>query len=1194
MKNKKLYAGALTLAISLSTIVPGERLDLSTTAYATEINDNESESEIENSQAMADTTALAEKTEEEKKKDLKNLIDEKDAVHNSTRYDNASKAEKTTYDQAISQADSSYNSGNLANIDKLITDINDAKLNLGANLRATASNRDALSVNIAIATKLMESSGVYGDNYSKLSDAIKVAKQTLANTESLEDDIIKENEKLANTIDVVMKAENKKPESIGLTDKELNELETDDKLDFAKSLDNLYKLHNQAYQFVESDAFKNFTKQALKDSLVRELNNSADVYNNTNSEKDKIDGAYNSLSLAYNEVLTGIDGANSQVNRLKKDLEKLINDYDAFKNDNKYLAANKASVATYNTAISHGNSVYNSDNPSIAQLEEAIRKISIAKLAVVPAKTVTIDKPNQPTKPSTDDKGNDDKDKITSEQLKKLVDESENIIKEDKYTKASTENQKKYDEAINNAKKILKDTNPTSDQLKEAYNKVRTAKENLKAENTLPDDVKAELETLETFVNNKDLVKEDSSYKNANEDKKNAYDQAITKAQELIDASKDQSKTPSLDQAKALVFEILRSLEDLGYNKATYPDNLQEIINEAEKFKQHPSYRLKSLSTDEADKKLVSNYKQLIDQAKQLMSTSNPTEASKKAFINRINDVKKAIVGEISVAELNLRAIIANDNQFTNESEYLTAANSNDKDLKQLSEDYKKYIEEAKSLIDSSDKTEDKIKTLLNKLETTIDQIKKETVKPNSIEGIKALLKDAEKAKNHKDYSKVAQQRRIYLEKAIEEAQKILEKETPSEKEIKDAYSALDAALRPDDIQKLINPNKEKGLEDLSFDELIDLAKKVLDHQDYKDVGDSQGKNLTDAIIASENAKNGNDDKAKKEAKENLVGALKQNEINPIVKKILTNTPSVSGESKAKEDLRKLIDLAEKVMAHKDYEKLDKEAKDNLTRALNEAKEAIKTDNEEDITVKRVALDTVLKGKAFEDIIKDINKTANIATPKEIIEKISSEDNNFRKSDKYSKAQKSLREAYDKALEDAKKVLADPNAKEDDLKKASEALVKAVNNLDGDKYQERLKALKAKYEKNKKSISSDNQKAIEEYIKKLEENKDATMDDLMVAEKSLDQAIPKVTGTSTPVTTTRTTTTTVPTTTTTTTPVTTTSKVPATVSPGSVVRTGINSVAKVAVVLLVALGVYTGLSKKDGKNKKQGENNEIK
>lgn len=135
----------------------------------------------------------------------------------------------------------------------------------------------------------------------------------------------------------------------------------------------------------------------------------------------------------------------------------------------------------------------------------------------------------------------------------------------------------------------------------------------------------------------------------------------------------------------------------------------------------------------------------------------------------------------------------------------------------------------------------------------------------------------------------------------------------------------------------------------------------------------------------------------------------------------MANTPSVSGESKAKDDLKKLIDLAEKVMAHKDYEKLDKASKDDLTRVLSEAKEAIKTDNEKDIAAKSVVLDTVLKGKAFEDIIKDINKTANIATPKEIIEKISSEDNNFRKSDKYSKAQKSLREAYDKALEDAKK-----------------------------------------------------------------------------------------------------------------------------------------------------------------------------
>ena len=102
------------------------------------------------------------------------------------------------------------------------------------------------------------------------------------------------------------------------------------------------------------------------------------------------------------------------------------------------------------------------------------------------------------------------------------------------------------------------------------------------------------------------------------------------------------------------------------------------------------------------------------------------------------------------------------------------------------------------------------------------------------------------------------------------------------------------------------------------------------------------------------------------------------------------------------------------------------------------------------------------------------------------------------------------------------------------------------------------------------------------------------MDDLLSLETELNNAIPKgsVNGSNTPVTTTTTTTTAAPQARSTTTPVTTTRRVPTTVNPGSIVRTGIKSLAGIIVILALAIGAFVLTGRNKNKNERRGEDND--
>lgn len=1006
MKSKKLYIGTIALALSIGTLAPLGNNAISSVAYASEQN-NQKQNEEKN-RNTEDETKKDEK-QSAKSNELKELIDDASSVKESERYNKASSFEKDNYNKAI---EAGKNPKAESDLQQLIDNIISAKKKLGASSFNTYEQREGLSSTIALAEKLSKSiennSNISKDEKDKLKNAIDNAKVYEKNVNKSGEDIKSTNNTLAQNINDLISKYNLDLDNLALTNDEISKIQSSDTTNYGKAYKKLNELDEEANKYTESNEFKNIKDRNIKNNLVNRLTEAKNLFENVNSTTDQLKQAYNNLNKAYNDALVTVNSEDTQVSRLKKQIQE-----ETASNPEGYGNAGEVARLSYNNAKANANTIAKKENATADELQKALNNLKLAKLTLAPVKTKTLD--------------DEQSQKSAKENLQKLVDDAKSYKKENPYKSASAENKKEYDDAITKASDLLKNANSTNAQFDEQVKKINDAKSKLAASklDTNNNDFEQGKTFLDSLVRNKKIVEVSSAYKDADSSKKEAYDKAISDASLILKDIAD-GKDIAAEKINESINKIVNALADMKYiDDIKYPSTLKELIDEAPSFRESLGYYIKNNSQKDADKALIKTYNDLIEEVSKNIDTINQDQKLAEKYVERINDVKKTIQGKMTSEELDLK--------------------------------YK-----------------------LNK-----------------------LIDDAEKVSKRPDFNKAAQQKRDDLNKALEKAKK-----AETNKEIEEAISYLQAAL--------------KGFEKESLEDLLALAKKVKEHEDYKDVGDTQRESLDNAIAAANNALASGNDTEKEIARTALENALDQSEIKAIA-------------------------------------------------------------------------DLIRSGKESKDTSKDGKETVN---PKQIIEKVIANDQTLKASEKYKKAQKSLRDAYDKALLQASELINKDDVKEKDLKAASDKLIAAAHALDGDKFKARLKELQDNFAKNKSKITDKTKRSdLEEKIKALD-NENATMDDLLAVEKAYKEAT-AVTGSQTPVQgSTSTTTKSVPGTTTTTTPVTTTKEVPATITPGSIVRTGIKSIVGVAVVLVVALGAYalTGKSKKKDENEKtqRRNDNEIK
>ena len=551
-----------------------------------------------------------------------------------------------------------------------------------------------------------------------------------------------------------------------------------------------------------------------------------------------------------------------------------------------------------------------------------------------------------------------------------------------------------------------------------------------------------------------------------------------------------------------------------------------------------------------------------------------------------------------------------------------------------LAQDYSNYyaLGNKKSL-----DTYKELEAYLSKLKAEIDNKKNQNQGPNNIDaakkGLEELINRTKGIVIDDFYGTDQKNAKESYIKNRDEAIKAKDNKDASLDDLTKAYESFNKSITElskfliDRLQKLVDEDKDfresdkfkKANENVvtSYDELIkkakeEIAKTEADANDlnklYRDLNiakeaieenlSEQARRLKSAISESESFKNKYKDfgnglegpqKTAKKRYEELInkakeldkaGKLDSDEAKTTLELIENTKAFIEGKISEKKYLsNKYYHILKELKNQKGYEeKVNQAARDRIDEALK-----LYEKGEKDEETIYSALDAALKEDSVKEFINEINKSKDPnKTRDELLAKLrtlAEEEENFKAGEKYKNAPKELKADYDKALEEAKKIIEKENPTEAEIKDAYEKLKDAVNKIEiRHIIDRRLVVLADKFKENQLKIKNPaDRKAIADKINALKNNPYTTMEEVEKVEAELDKLIKTQQAV----------------TTTTIAPQsqapagqvpTTTRPISTVTNPGSIVKTGINGIAKVAAVLAVAAIILKLISKKGEKD----------
>lgn len=826
MKNKKLYVGTLALALSIGAIAPLGNNAISSVAYASQIG--------EESQNNNDLQSL------------KVLVDEEDNVHKSASYNNSSKTEKANYDNAIKAAASTNEQTTATEIQEYIKKINDAKASLGANSISTYEQREGLSSTIAIAEKLSNvienNSNVSKADKDKLANAINSAKSDENNLEIDADEINSANKRLAQTINDVISDNNLDANNSSLSNEEIEKITPSNNAIYGKIFKKLENLINEVREFSETTDYSKLSPQNTVD-LTNASTSAKEIFENKNSTEEQLNTAYKKLNEVYNDALTVVNSQNTKASRLIVSIKN-----ETANKPSGYDKAGKTAQLTYDIAKARANELISKNSTNEDELEKALNNLNLAKLALAPVETKTIDQnPSQ---------------KTPKENLNDLINGADDYRAKDPYKSANDAGKKDYDDAITTAKNIYNNSKSTDAQYNAAIQTIKEAQNKLA--NPVNEDQKIyELSKniLHGFVNNKDQVTKNSVYTNADADKKTAYDNAIADANKLL-VKIANGESVSLDQLHENIIKVGNALTDLGYKEELkYPSTLKELIDEAPSFRQSYAYYIKNNSEKDADKALIKTYEDLIKLVSDSLETLSKDADLSQKYVDRINEIKREIAGQSSnsAQEENkkiLKELIDLATKVQAHPDYVTVSDTQSKNLNEaiiaarraLSNDNASDIAAARTYL-TNQLNQSEIKPIFEKIKNKneSEDLKEKSPRQN----IEDFIKGDKSLRDSVNYKKAQKTLRDAYDKAIEEGKEILKKEDASEEEltavankIMEAINALDGNKFAARVDQLKENYKNKG------GQITDANKKAAVETKIKALEDENA--TMDELIAAE------------------------------------------------------------------------------------------------------------------------------------------------------------------------------------------------------------------------------------------------------------------------------------------------------------------------------------------------------
>lgn len=751
---------------------------------------------------------------------------------------------------------------------------------------------------------------------------------------------------------------------------------------------------------------------------------------------------------------------------------------------------------------------------------------------------------------------------------KALIEQNDSFKLTPDYVKASQEKQEAYEKAFNELNSIS-DLSESLENYQLISEKVRNLAKAIqdidgKDQNLDAKEIENEIRILKSYINDKGNVNKIFSNPDFKDDAlKKSYNEAFTKALNVVlgkEKLKDLKEYQDLSvQLKNLTDEIKsKKISEVKPTDTTKLDKLKAAIEKVREFRRTAAYESKAKENKDLKDKLE---KALID-AEELADKykKDPASVKDEDMEKATKALHEALAGFDKFSDKDkardaLKGLLGITKGIKIEQIYDT------KDTKEAKDAYTKAREKAAKLVDEKNASlEDLDKAYKDFNESVIKLAEFLTSRLQKLVDDDKNFRESDKYKDaEKDFKK--EEAIKNYKKLVEDSEKELKKAAPDANILNILYKKLMNAR--DEINDVIKTSWGRKLADAIYDSYV-----FLESEDYKKAAVSSNANIKDAA---------QNYKALIEAAKALknAGKLDSTEASEILDALNHAKNFMDGKiSKEKYLSNKYYYILKAVREYKnreEYNKLPQALRDKLDKALD----LYNSSGDEKAVFS--ALDAVWQEKEIQEIIKKMEweKNPNKTRDKllEDLNNLIAEDKKLKEgSFKYKKAQKVLRDAYDLAFKEATDFIKNNNKPtEEQVRAVYNKLLNAKNALDGDKFDQLIHDLAARFKKEQMKIANPaDRKAIADKINALS-GENMTMDDALRVEKELNDLInPKFVATQTLVPQGQVPTTTRP--------------ISTVTNPGSIVKTGINGIAKVAVVLLAALGIFKLTSKKGDKN----------
>ena len=510
------------------------------------------------------------------KQDLQAAVNNSKDVKDSNNYTNADQAAKTAYDDAVTAAQSVLDNKNAtqAQVTQALQDLNTANGKLNGDAKTDAANRQALEDAVKDAPNVRNTPAYYNGD-SKVQDAYNKA---ITDGQAVLDNKDATPAEVKNALDAITNAK-----------KALDGQPT--------NKDALQDAVNKSKGIKDSNNYAN-ADQNEKTAYDNAVTAAQGVLDNENATQAQVNQALKDLNTA-NSKLNG-DAKTDAANRVA--LEEAVKEAPVVeKTYSKYYNGTEKAQNDYKNAVSEGQKVLDNPSATAAQIKTALDNINAAKDAL----------------------DGDPTDKTT---LQNGVDNAVDLDK----SNADAQAKKAYTDALDKAKQVLADPNATQQAVKEANTALTNAKTALDNSSALQNAKDA----LQQAVDAKSTTEKTPAYYNANSDKQQAYNTAISAG---TDALKVQNPTvESLTTALNKINEAKNALD----GKATDTSKLKAAVDNANTVKASNDYKDASADYQKQYDDAVKAGQQLLDPT---TAPSPLTQADVDRAAKAITDAQSAL-----------------------------------------------------------------------------------------------------------------------------------------------------------------------------------------------------------------------------------------------------------------------------------------------------------------------------------------------------------------------------------------------------------------------------------------------------------------------------------------------------------------------------------------------------------------------